>query len=60
MTVPTSVDITPSMLERATTALLAEESQDRLTDIYGRASRKRAERFARAALEAALDLRYSE
>jgi hypothetical protein len=48
------------MIERAAAALMAEEAQGRLTDIYGRVSRGRAERFAKAALEAALDLRWSE
>jgi hypothetical protein len=34
--VPTAVDLTPSMIERAAVAGTAQESQDRLTDIYGR------------------------
>lgn len=55
--VPTAVDITPAMMDRAANALMAEEAQGRLTDIYGSVSKDRARRFARAALEAALDLR---
>jgi hypothetical protein len=58
MSVPTLVDVTPSMVQRAAQALMAEEAQSRLTDIYGRVDRKRAERFAKAALEAALDIRW--
>lgn len=55
--VPTAVDITPQLLDRAATAILAAEAEEALTDCYGRATRGRAKRFARAALEAALDLR---
>jgi hypothetical protein len=58
--VPTMVDITADRLERATTAILACEAEDRLTDCYGRASRSRAEYVARKALEAALDLRVQD
>jgi hypothetical protein len=55
--VPTAVDLTPAMIDRAATALMAAESQQRLTDIYGRVERSRARAHARAVLEAALDLR---
>jgi fructose-1,6-bisphosphatase/inositol monophosphatase family enzyme len=58
--VPTMVELTPAMIDRAATALMAEEAQGRLTDVYGKVSRLRAQRFATAALEAALDLRVSE
>lgn len=55
--VPTVIDITPAMLARAGRALMAQEAQERLTDIYGSVSQRRAERHAKAALEAALDMR---
>lgn len=55
--VPTIVDVTPAMIDRAATALMVQEVQHRLTDIYGRVSFMRAQGFAKAALEAALDMR---
>lgn len=56
--VPTAVDITAAMLDRAATALMAAEASERLTDIYGRVGRARARDHAMRALEAALDLRW--
>jgi hypothetical protein len=53
----TVLDITDDMVERAAEALMVEEAQACLTDIYGHVSRRRAETFARAALKAALDTR---
>lgn len=58
--VPTRIDITPAMRERGAIALMAEEAQGNLTNCYGEVSKQRAERFAQACLEAALDLRYDE
>lgn len=55
--VPTAVDITQAMIDRAANALMAREAQVSLTDIYGRVSKRRAQQMAQAALEAALDLR---
>jgi hypothetical protein len=56
--VPTAVDITPAMLDRATTALMASEAEHSLTNIYGRVERPRAREHALRVLEAALDLRW--
>lgn len=55
--VPTMVDITDAMVDRAAQALMAQEAEDHLRDCYGQVSKARARRFARAALESALDLR---
>jgi len=54
------IEITPAMVDRAAKALMAQESQARLTDIYGRVDPDRARRFARAALEDALDVRFDD
>jgi hypothetical protein len=50
------VDLTDEMIDRAATALMAREAEQRLTDIYGRVSRDRARVAARSVLESALDL----
>lgn len=54
------IEITPAMVDRAAKALMAQESQAKLTDIYGRVDVDRARRFARAALEDALDVRFDD
>lgn len=55
--IPTLVDITPEMIDRAAGALMMQDAQEHLRDCYGEISPRRARRFAQAALEAALDLR---
>ncbi len=44
-------------LERGTTALMAAEAANQLTNIYGRVDRRQARSHAQAVLEAALGLR---
>lgn len=56
----TRVDISPEMVDRAAKALIAQDGQEHLRDCYGRISLARAQRFAAAALEDALDVRFDD
>lgn len=56
----TRVDISDEMVDRAAKALIAMDGQEGLRDCYGRIAFSRARRFAAAALEDALDVRFDD